>query len=244
MSKKTKYFDSIVCIDIEGTCDYPKPEWDYEIIEIGVCLLDNKTLEIKNSRGILVKPESSPITPYCTQLTTITQDLLDREGVTLKEAIDILHTEYRIDRRTWISWGFYDRRMLMNDCAAKDIDFTWVDHINIKNALAVEYGWNKEIGLDKALEMFSLKHEGTPHRGISDAKSVARIFRRHLSRVRNIKEPTEVFNLSPSPEILVARSKRLSPEEIQIRKQHFNEVIERIGPLPINLVAARKLPKG
>ena len=75
--------NKIIIIDLEATCweGIPPQGEVSEIIEIGICLLDTLTGEISNNRGILVKPTHSKISPFCTQLTTITPELVAREGV-------------------------------------------------------------------------------------------------------------------------------------------------------------------
>ena len=74
-----KLLDKIVVVDIEATCWEGKlPEGMIsDIIEVGVCLLDVETGEITDNRGILVKPERSTISPFCTELTTITPELIE-----------------------------------------------------------------------------------------------------------------------------------------------------------------------
>ena len=188
MSRNNKRLDKLVVIDLEATCDDPRPTWRGEIIEVGVCLLDLKTLEITKERGILVKPERTPVTEFCTFLTTITPELIEREGVTLSEAMKIRKYEYRIHERSWVSWGDYDRNQLNSDCDAHGVAFPGKNssHLNIKNILAVEYGWPAGEGLDRALELFNMELLGTHHRGVDDAVNVARIFTKHLERVRSL----------------------------------------------------------
>jgi len=91
-----KKLDKIVVIDIEATCwEGNIPEgMSSDIIEIGVCLLDIHTGEISDNKGIMVLPERSIVSPFCTELTTITQEMLDKEGVSFKEACSILKKEY------------------------------------------------------------------------------------------------------------------------------------------------------
>ena len=64
----------IIVIDLEATCweGKPPPGEISEIIEIGICVLDQATGAIDKNRGILIKPVHSAISPFCTQLTTIT----------------------------------------------------------------------------------------------------------------------------------------------------------------------------
>lgn len=180
MSNRNKLFDKLIIIDLEATCDDPKPIWQSEIIEIGICMLDLDTFEISRPRSILVKPEHSPVTPFCTKLTTITQEMLDKDGVTLEAAMDILKAEYFPEtgpRQKWGSWGHYDRKMFFQDCDAKGIEFPGLgsQHINFKEIIADVLKWKKSIGMGKALQYFNLPLQGTHHRGLDDALNIARI---------------------------------------------------------------------
>ncbi|WP_394675298.1 exonuclease domain-containing protein [uncultured Chryseobacterium sp.] len=98
--------DHIVIIDLEATCwnDRPPRGQQSEIIEIGVCLMDAKTGTVLQSEGILVKPRFSTVSPFCTELTSITQQMLDDEGVMLEDAFDILRAEYNSEHLTWASY--------------------------------------------------------------------------------------------------------------------------------------------
>src|SRR5574337_673796 len=189
MPNRNKKMDKLVVIDLEATCyerGFPVGE-QQEIIEIGVCLLDLKSLRIENPKGLIVKPTTSRVSDFCTQLTTLTQEVVDK-GMTLSEAMNILDTEYDITRRTWGSWGDFDRKLLIRDCAHKGIQFPGESrsHINIKNVLSIEHGWNREFGLDAGCEAFGLKLEGTHHRGVDDAKNIARVYRMHIAKVRGM----------------------------------------------------------
>lgn len=185
---RNRLLDKIVVIDLEATCDEPRPTWQSETIEVGVCLLDVRTLEITDKRGILVKPERTPITEFCTKLTTLTPELIEREGTSLFNAMVDLVDDYKIRQRTWASWGDYDRNQLIKDCNAHKFGFPGEQssHINIKNTLAVEYGWGSGKGLDEALSKFKMTLDGTLHRGIDDAYNIARIYAAHIARVRGL----------------------------------------------------------
>lgn len=187
MSNRNSLSDKLVIIDLEATCDNPRPQWNSEIIEIGVCLLDLRTLNISESRGILVKPENSPITPFCTSLTTITPEMVRRDGVTLQQALKVLKDDYKIDQRAWASWGDYDRNQLLRECDRKRLVF-WGDrspHFNLKHLIALEHGWAAKEGMDQALKKFGITLEGTHHRGIDDAFNIAKIYAAHLRKIRS-----------------------------------------------------------
>ena len=99
----------------------PKGEVN-EIIEIRhLAYFDTLTGEISDNRGILVKPTHSKISPFCTQLTTLTPELVAREGVSFEEALQILKKEYQAYQYTWASYGNYDRNMLQKQCTLRKL---------------------------------------------------------------------------------------------------------------------------
>lgn len=102
-----KTTDKIIIIDLEATCwqgTVPKGQ-ENEIIEIGLAVLDSTTGEISKNQGILIRPQRSEVSPFCTELTTITAKLLESEGILFEEAIDKLIAEYQPDSYTWASYG-------------------------------------------------------------------------------------------------------------------------------------------
>ncbi|XTB53408.1 hypothetical protein LDK11_01470 [Fusobacterium nucleatum] len=52
----------------------------------------------------------SKISPFCTQLTTITPELVVQEGVNFEEALQILKKGYQAYQYTWASYGNYDKK--------------------------------------------------------------------------------------------------------------------------------------
>lgn len=97
-----KKLDQIVVVDLEATCwdGNPPPEQEQEIIEIGVCVLDIASRERGKKQSLLVRPERSTISPFCTKLTTLTQAQVEREGMPFAEAVARLQNEYSPAERT------------------------------------------------------------------------------------------------------------------------------------------------
>ena len=129
-----KTTDNILIIDLEATCweDRPPRGQESEIIEIGVCVMDAKTGRISQNEGILVKPQYSKVSPFCTELTSITQQMLDDEGVLLEDALDILRAEYNSEDLNWASYGNYDLNMLQNHARRFNTEYPLSDdHINV-----------------------------------------------------------------------------------------------------------------
>jgi inhibitor of KinA sporulation pathway (predicted exonuclease) len=173
-----KTTDKIIIIDLEATCwqsTIPEGQ-ENEIIEIGLAVLDSKTGEITQNQGLLIKPQRSVVSLFCTELTTITQDLLDKNGISFEEAIKKLVSEYQPDLHTWVSYGQYDMNMIKKQCKSFGIAYPMGDqHINVKTLVAEKLNLQKPTGMNGALHLLDIPLEGTHHRGIDDAKNIAKI---------------------------------------------------------------------
>lgn len=179
-----KTTDKILVIDLEATCwqgVQPKDQVS-EIIEIGICVLDVNSGTISDNKGILVKPTKSRVSQFCTELTTITQDMLDDEGISFAEACSLLRTEYDAYQYTWASYGAYDIKMIKSQCQIRGIDYPLSqNHINVKELFTEVKGLKKKVGMNGALHILGLPLEGTHHRGVDDAKNIAKILYRCLN---------------------------------------------------------------
>lgn len=177
-----KKLDKLIIIDLEATCwedgNFDRADGQKsEIIEIGLCLFDLHRKEQEDARSIIVKPAMSTVSEFCTKLTTLTQADVDK-GVSFSEACRMLTKEFDSKLRTWGSWGDYDRAQFERECAAKKVSYPFGrTHINIKNLYAVMNQKKSECAVGQALEQMGLLFDGTPHRGIDDAKNIARIFK-------------------------------------------------------------------
>lgn len=179
-----KQLDKILVIDVEATCweGANPPGMENDIIEIGVCLMDVATGEISDSRGIIVLPERSTVSPFCTQLTTITPELVAQEGISFKEACAILKKEYNSQSRAWASFGAYDQKQFQRQCMATGVAYPFgPSHINVKTLFALRQKLAHEQGMAGALHLLDIELEGTHHRGVDDAKNIAKILYRILN---------------------------------------------------------------
>lgn len=173
--------DKIIIIDVEATCweGAPPAGMESDIIEIGICLLDIQTGEITDNRGILVNPERSIISPFCTELTTITPEMVAQDGISFKEACSILRKEYLSQKRVWASFGAYDLKQFQRQCAATGVGFPFgPSHINVKTLFALKNKLGHEEGMAGALKMLYIPLKGTHHRGVDDAYNIAKILHR------------------------------------------------------------------
>jgi len=178
--------DRVVVVDLEATCWGGKPPEGHpsEIIEIGLCLLDVSTGERSEKRSIVVRPEASSISPYCTALTTLTQEEVDT-GLSLAEACRILRDEYLGRDRLWASYGDYDRNKLQQQCHERSIEYPFgKGHLNVKTLFALVHNLRREVSLDKAMAIMGFPLEGWHHRGSDDAWNIARLLGAILQRAR------------------------------------------------------------
>lgn len=174
--------DKILVIDIESTCwqGDPPPGEESEIIEIGLCELDMPAGKRGEPRTILLQPQRSKLSEFCCQLTTLTPDML-ADGLTFKEACGLLAQDYQAGKRTWASYGDYDRLKFQSQCEAWGVPYPFGrSHINVKNLFALKLGLKQEVGLQQAMVLLGLPFEGTIHRGIDDAWNVAAVLARVL----------------------------------------------------------------
>lgn len=180
----------VLVIDVESTCWEP-PEYQgrdeiSEIIEIGIAVVDTKKLEITENTSILVRPQKSKVSKFCTRLTTLTQEQVNK-GITFQDAVRKLKNDFYSGDRTFVSWGDYDRKMFERNCKDYDVRYPFGPrHMNFKNSFTILHGLEREPGMDSALEHLNLKLDGTHHRGVDDAKNIATILIHTLKKFRGV----------------------------------------------------------
>jgi inhibitor of KinA sporulation pathway (predicted exonuclease) len=173
-----KRLDRILVIDVESTCwDGPPPRGQIsEIIEIGLCLVDVDRLERVEKRAILVRPQVSEVSDFCTRLTTITPELA-AGGISLGQALDLLRNDYHSEDRLFASWGDYDRNQFHRNCDYFRLKYPFgPTHLNVKTLFALARTLPREVGIDAACDLIGHALEGTHHRGVDDAWNIAAIF--------------------------------------------------------------------
>lgn len=181
-----KRLDQVLVIDVESTCwDGPPPMGQVsEIIEVGLCVVDLAALERREKRSWMVRPQRSEISPFCTELTTITPAMVVSAPL-LEEVCEDLKHHYHAQQRLFASWGDYDRGQFQRNCQMYGLGYPFgPTHLNVKNLFAVALGLPREIGVDAACEKMGLTLEGVHHRGVDDAWNIAQLFCLLLKRIR------------------------------------------------------------
>lgn len=187
MAKKSHTPLEYLVIDIEATCWADKKSTDgatvvdqiSEIIEIGYARYNRTTNEIISHGSLMVKPTSSTVSKFCTDLTHITQDMVDK-GMSLAEACEILRRDLNSKGVPWASFGDYDRNMFEIECKRKGIEYPFTpQHLNVKQMVGALTGRIR--GLGGTLSALKMNFEGTHHRGGDDAYNIARIMQKLAS---------------------------------------------------------------
>ena len=174
-----KHYNYYLVLDLEATCcDQGTINREHmEIIEIGAVMVAPKNLTIIDEFQTFIKPVRHPIlTEFCKSLTSISQKQVDL-APTYPEAIALL--------KTWLSgysngvfgsWGDYDRKQFQQDSHFHKVPFPIAyPHVNLKQSFTEQQGLRKRYGMAKALQLAGLPLEGTHHRGIDDARNIAKL---------------------------------------------------------------------
>lgn len=186
-SKRKMSRDIVLVVDLEATCwrGHPPVGMYNEIIEIGISGVDYNTKEITFKDTIIVKPKYSEISKFCTELTSIDHNLIDKEGVSFEKACDILRNKYKSNGRFWMSFGNYDKNQIERDCKLKKVNNPFSqNHFNIKTLFSLAYGLPQDLGVQGALDYLGIEFEGTAHRAVDDAFNTAKLVKPIFSKIQ------------------------------------------------------------
>jgi len=166
-------------VDLEATTsdDGSLPPEQMETVEIGAVLVDAWTLEPVDEFQSFVRPVRHPkLLPFCTKLTGITQAMVD-DAPSFPEAFEALQMAVRgLHPLVFGSWGRFDHEQLRRDCALHDIQYQLgAAHLNLKTAFSAKQGIKRPLGMTRALARCGLGLHGAHHRGIDDARNIARM---------------------------------------------------------------------
>ncbi|MDJ0712994.1 MAG: 3'-5' exonuclease [Prochloraceae cyanobacterium] len=177
--------DYYLIVDVEATCanDNSIPRQRMEIIEIGAVILNSKTLQLESEYQSFIKPILHPLlTEFCKSLTSISQQDVEVAPLFPDALKEFQSWFYPFGSYIFCSWGDYDRNQFKQDCTLHGVGYPFPGgHLNLKKAFSVATGSKKKFGMTGALEKLGIELEGVHHRGIDDAKNIARIVRAILS---------------------------------------------------------------
>lgn len=184
-------YDYFLVIDLEATCCERETikRHEMEIIEIGAVMLEAQNLTIVDEFQTFIKPIRHPIlTEFCQQLTSIKPEQVDL-APTYPEAITCFKKWlYHYANFIFGSWGDYDRKQFEQDSKFHQISYPISSkHINLKQLFTANQKLPKRYGMAQALELAKIELIGTHHRGIDDAKNIAKLMPYILGRDKILK---------------------------------------------------------
>ncbi|HBO94567.1 MAG TPA: exonuclease [Gammaproteobacteria bacterium] len=176
----------LLIVDLEATCWEMQraPNGDsqsihnMEIIEVG-CALATRKGNLLDAHSFLVRPTRNPVlSDFCMELTGITQSMVDAAPM-LPEAIEAMNAWLGDlpDDFIWCSWGNYDRLHLEAQSqldGARPVILSH-PHLNLKRIWRRTTGHKRKNGFANALAFHGLEFEGHHHRGVDDARNMARV---------------------------------------------------------------------
>ncbi|PYE53932.1 3'-5' exonuclease [Deinococcus yavapaiensis] len=157
---------SLNVVDVEATCwqDEAPSGQVSEIIEIGLTVVDLHERRRASKHRLLVKPTRSDVSEFCTHLTGLTREEVDR-GMSFADACRTLRSEFHAD-----------------SCATRGVPYPFSSrHTNAKATYAA-FGMKKRLGMAQALQHAELPLEGRHHRGEDDAWNIAALVLRLVER--------------------------------------------------------------
>eukprot|EP01060_Flectonema_neradi_P019707 TRINITY_DN26_c4_g1_i1.p1 TRINITY_DN26_c4_g1~~TRINITY_DN26_c4_g1_i1.p1 ORF type:complete len:644 (+),score=60.02 TRINITY_DN26_c4_g1_i1:73-2004(+) len=179
----------LLTLDFECTCEKDSHTFPHEIIDIGVCVVNTKTLRVINKWCSHVRPvlNGGKLTPFCTALTGITQADVDNASV-----LDTVLKTFKM----WLSSnGYLDRHtgeplfVFCTDGPWHIRDFFWshsVRHqkavdpsqhpyfkkfVNIRRVFARFYKYHQR-NISGMLSSIGKTREGVSHNALDDASSL------------------------------------------------------------------------
>jgi len=194
-------YDFLVVMDFEATCEQSNlPNYPHEIIEFPAVIIDINKWEIVDRWRKYVKPKLNPtLSPFCTKLTGITQDMVDSAD----DFLTVMNqfNEWMISKGLGSEHTFavatdgpFDiARFLLLSCQQNELTVPeWASRwINVKkvflNFYKIDKRYDKVRGLQDMLSRMNLEFEGNPHCGLDDASNIARVVIRLLKDGANFR---------------------------------------------------------
>lgn len=165
-------YSKIICFDMEMCC-WENQEKPGEIISIGLCELNLKTGSISREVHYVVKPAKDEVSPFCTNLTGLTQRMVDRQGRPLKAVLENITTKFG-SKRPYAAWGT-DAEYLANQCSSIGLASPLKTTLDLGLLYKIRQRSDKAVSLTNALSKAGLDFEGKAHNALVDAVNLARL---------------------------------------------------------------------
>ena len=175
----------LLVVDFEMTCGPGVTADVQDIIEIGTCVVWPASRQMAGApESMLVKPQRSRVTEFCTRLTGITPERVGQAPGFERQAGKLKELAVREGVDAWAGWG-PDHHILHRQCEALGVadPLDSVPYFDIRRLLSpvvnlaagAEDSSSKVLALKTALERMGLGFAGRHHSADADAHNAARL---------------------------------------------------------------------
>jgi inhibitor of KinA sporulation pathway (predicted exonuclease) len=175
----------IIVFDLEATCWEGRDnahKWR-EVISLGACILDLKTLEISDKFHMVCKPVRTEISEYCTRITGITKEQAEN-AVDFEVMTKSIMEKFQTKSFPCAAWG-NDNEFMYYESRDKDCKYPFSnEYINISLLYSVLFGTSHNNGLERSLAELGMKFEGEKHDPYWDSYNAARILKYLMEKSR------------------------------------------------------------
>lgn len=173
-----------VC-DLEANCLKDRVIFPQEIVEFPIVLVDvcGKVAEVHAERRYYVRPRYLQLTPFCTELTKITKDTIEAEGIGFVHAMELLEAFLdsngcTVDNTIVVTCGNWDlSKALPHQCAVEEVQVPPIFQrwVNIKDVYRRAVSVKRAPGMKGMLSSLGLPLVGQHHSGLDDSRNIATI---------------------------------------------------------------------
>ncbi|KAK7790229.1 hypothetical protein R5R35_014537 [Gryllus longicercus] len=177
---RPQQYKQFLVLDFEATCERGAQIVPQEIIEFPCLKVNASSLEVESVFHHYVRP-TKPLTSFCTELTGITQEMVDDAP----EFAEVFHSflQWGEEQHMWdlprqtiiVTCGDWDLRiMLPNQCQQSNLTIPvfakqW---INIKKVFAHVMNFYPKKDLTDMMRILKLPLQGRLHSGIDDCRNI------------------------------------------------------------------------
>jgi inhibitor of KinA sporulation pathway (predicted exonuclease) len=174
-------YDKILIVDVEMTC-WETPEETKknktEIIEIGIVEVETKGFTITRERTFLIKPKFSEVSDFCTNLTSITNKMLSKQGYEYTDVVRILKEKFGTKNKMYVGWG-NDNVAFINQSELFSIENPFSNnYLNLSQVYSIFNNKKDKLSLSNIIKEEGLIFEGEAHRALVDAKNTYYLFKK------------------------------------------------------------------
>jgi len=171
-------------MDLEMTCwdeQPPRGMWP-DIIQV-----NTETLNVGRQAVHYVRPRHSTISAYCTALTGITQEIIQRQGRPFQEVMATIARKFGFRSKACFTWGD-DEAAIESACTVTNVASPF-NLIDLSFLFRLEIGARSAISLPDGLRIMRQEFQGVQHDALTDARNTARLHIAMLRQRRIIRLP-------------------------------------------------------